>query len=711
MVLKSIRKCQVILVWVLVAGFLSFWPNQIQAAESPASYLIINQIRGNECCSPGSVEALREQLAAVTTNKLSAYFALRYDALIDPLYRDQIKAAQNQNPQIKPALLLEITPGLAQAAGVDYPGLPENWYQAQQAYTIGYAPEDRRKLIDQAVQTYQSVFGVTPEVTSTWMIDTDSVNYLHDTYGVKVHQITREQWGLDSYTLYGGPFHFPYPASRNWLFMPDFNQPEATMIVRQTVMDPLLVYGDTSSAFTSQPNDYSLDAKDFGYFERLVGQALTTGSQPGFVLLGLENSMAENHQQEFARQLSWLAKQVSEGKAVESTPTTIREAFSQEKPRLVQANDVTQKSADQAWWVTTAKYRVRLLQQNNQMAMTDIRLYDSQLSDPYAEYQAQQNGYWVAPFIIDTSLNHDQKQSRNWWKKWLLPPEVKSSHFEIISDTDLEPIGLRLPQRATGAELQAATTDGRVKLSYQTIDQQTITILFANDRITIEGLSSKAWEVLTNSVHGNSLYPIEVKSNGSKKEIQWLVDGKISHRLFLDKDNLQVTMQFGLDPALWTTVRDRYRYYFFPEAKLVTSPDPATTVFYVNNRYAIANRNPVRLVVAPKDEQGSPVGLTTPIAVTVTPESSLAQENAMPVISDTTAIKSDDVQFVDISYGYPGALIADIQIGSALQRQEKIYLAPDCVQTPTTCLRHPRQASWYVRAKIGEWWREKSMLW
>ena len=171
-----------------------------------------------------------------------------------------------------------------------------------------------QKIADYLFATFFEKFSYYPAVTSAWMIDTETLNYIHKEYGVKIQQITREQYGTDSYTLYGGPPHYPYPASKNWLFVPDYENNDPVLIVRQTVTDPLFNYGDNTSTFTSQPNDYMKNKKTFDYFKSLLDQAIDqSDNQTGFAMLGLENSMEDKFQQEYIAQLELLGKRNSEG--------------------------------------------------------------------------------------------------------------------------------------------------------------------------------------------------------------------------------------------------------------------------------------------------------------------------------------------------------------------------------------------------------------
>ena len=142
--------------------------------------------------------------------------------------------------------------------------------------------------------------------------------------------------------------------------------------------------------------------------------------------------------------------------------------------------------------------------------------------------------------------------------------------------------------------------------------------------------------------------------------------------------------------------RQKHYPLLFPE--LSEHPlDTQNTYLYKNNRFAIAGRNPVRLVLFPLDQYGYPVTLKT--------EPTITSEN-----------KIDQIE-VKAQSGYNGMLFLDFINGKPLKSQvtiEKdgwstkldIYFAPDCKRDIVYCLKHPQQAVWYINSFIGDKVRE-----
>ena len=335
---------------------LFLYASPVSATITPSALVTINQVRGEECCGKGSLANLELQLKTTSRLGLPATYAVRYDALTSVAYVQLLKKYKAAYPElIDIGIMIEIVPSLAEDAGVSYRGTNETWYQAHHAYTIGYPKQ-------------------------------------------------REQWGTDSYTLYGGPPHYPYPASKNWLMVPDFSTPDPVWIVRQTVTDPIYNYGDVSSAYTSQPNDYARDGKNIEYFKKLITQAFDIRVNPlGFACIGLENSMDTAFQQEYVKQLEWVAEQYEQVRLM-VTPVSVLSAVFRDHPvtSYTGASDTIRAS-----WITSPTYRIRIVRNGGETAITDIRVYSPVLTDPYNEVVAKHEGYWIVPFLLDGSRWHD----------------------------------------------------------------------------------------------------------------------------------------------------------------------------------------------------------------------------------------------------------------------------------------------------------------
>ena len=632
--------------------FLSFFKLFSTPAHASSQAIIINQVRGEEsCCQPGSLKNLKQQIQLHQQLNIPAHFLVRYDTLNNPSFVANLK---NTNLGI----LVEITPSLAQDAGVNYLATSQNSHQAQHAFTIGYSPKDRIKLVDQLFTRFYQRFNFYPQFSGGWMIDTPTLNHLQDKYQIKAHLITREQWGTDTYHLYGGPPHYPYPASRSWLFMPDYQNPSPVLILRQTITDPLYNYGDTTSSFTSQPNDYLNAGKNIDYFKHLLNQALFNQPHTGFALLGLENSMEEKYQQEFKLQLEYLKKLHQNNQVIFPSLNDLAKTWTN--------LPITTYTNGQATWVTTPNYRVRIITKNNQTLITDLRLYHPQLQDPYTNYQAVKEGYWITPYLIDGSLNQQQEKiTRSFWLKLFGPPPSPPSFTKPHSDLLNQTTALTIPQNPI-------------------FNQDSIVFNHANiNQFKYQNLNPP-----NHPIHFNEL------NNGFS--LSWKLDQKTSHQLKANCQDSQCTISFNLDPSLTTLAYKQQYPFLFPERK-PRPVDQKNTVLYVHNRYAIANRNPVRVIFIPKDKFGLPI----------IPEEEEKVDFVTTPLVTTSNQQDQSNQIIDLTSNQPVSTQLTITFQPKAdqplaEKSTTVFFAPNCKQNLKYCLLHPRQALWYTKAIIHD---------
>lgn len=641
-------------------GFFGAHSPILAAAEIPHYAVIINQVRGTECCDVGSIDAFREQQRALQDRNLAATFTIRYDALTNTEFVTAIK----NYPDFEYGGLLEITPSLAAAAKVEYRGTPENWFEAQHVFLVGYSQDERAALIDAYMKQFAAVFNTYPETTNAWMIDPFSLQYLREQYGVVTHEITREQFGTDSYTLYGGPPHYPYWSGEDWAFMPSESAQNSTLILRQTITDPVYNYGDQTSAFTSQPNDYRLRGADTSYFSHLFLQAHNqpVGNGYTYAQLGIENSLTQENQEEFFRQLDivsdWQAK-------ANNTVVTAQGFYAIVRALPVQQISVyhgaSQNDPDeQAWWITTPKYRVRLRLSDEKLSITDLRVYDEQFPDPYLTDTAKSMGWWIVPFVLDGSRGSSGTQVGQAARNDVL--KNRPSSYPNVSSWLL--------------------LDGVTNSSF----------VFSKNGLQFEVNNKPLIEFLPNSFELLQSVSKSLDSQPPVNSYAWtLRSGEQSWGFLAEND---VFTSFS-NPELLAGERKDQKLLLFPEIQL-GEPHSEKTSLYINNRYAIAGRNPARLVLFPRDRKNFPVLLAGPPTISLS--STEATASSLP------AHGSNGMIFIDIDSQEPIRVIAKISTGKYSQ-EETVYLAPNCAREFLYCLTHPQQAYWYARSVLSDKFR------
>lgn len=680
---------------LLLLGFFLVYllsPFKVLAQQEPAHVLFINQVRGSECCAKGSLENLKAQVEVFTKNNIPAFFALRYDTLNDEKYVTYLKEVHQKRPDIiQLGLLIEITPQLAGEAKVKYQGSDYKWFEGQNAFTIGYTLEERKKIIDLVFSKFFQLFHFYPKLTSAWMLDTDSLNYLHNNYKVLVHQFTREQWGVDSYTLYGGPPHYPYPASKNWAFIPDYGSKNPLLIVRQAITDPLFNYGDTTNTFTSQANDYSQD-KTTDYFIKLVNQAVNQSEQTGFVTLGLENSMERKYQDEYLKQINYINELKIQRKVKFPTLQELFNFWSTKKTTLYFGRDLLGKTSDEAYWITTPSYRARLRIKNNQVLLTDLRLFNSDYSDPYKTYVARKEGFWIVPYLIDGSHWYKPLQDkRSFLQRFFSPPIPGNVFPEAQKDLKTETAHISFPTLAQGKDIQVVRENNEVvKLAYQTSFQERTEIIFQQDKIIVTPADKD--KVLYKDYPFKSL-PIRFIRLNDGFKLEWWIGNDLAYAIQNQCENSQCAITFLNNPDLLQQIRVKQYPFLFPEP-VGRELSENNTILYVHNPYAIAGRNPVRIIVMTKDIYDLPTILSQPITIQT--------DSPIGKISNTQDLMNKPVQYVDLYHPSPQSFLISVAVSENVTKKARVFFAPNCKNEIKYCLFHPTQTFWYLNAIIRD---------
>ena len=642
--------------------------------------LIINQVRGSECCDVGNLVHFQEQITNAQNLNLPANFSLRFDVLGDPLYQEIITPLINSE-MVSFGALLEVTPNLAAAAGVAYDGDETNWYHANHAFLIGYSPEDRQKIIDTYFQVFLEAFGQYPNFSTAWMIDSTSLQHLQSEYNIKLHQITREQFGTDSYTLYGGPPHYPYYPSQNWVLVPDKEQVlNAPLIVRQTITDPVYNYGDRSNSFTSQPNDYALRQDTIDYFNHLFQQAHNQPQPYTFALIGLENSMPTESQAEYLRQLQIVSQwqqqnpqnlvlkaadfaQIYQEKQYQNLPVTIYQGQDQ------------YNSEEKAWWITTDRYRARLRLSKETLTLTDLRIYDTSFNDPYRDKVADNLGWWIVPFVLDSSrfyqnAPYDYSYVRN---DSLLNRQKKT-----------QPDSLVLTQKLK--------SDSMIEFDFSEDEQQFAFKVDGQEIITFSTMSFSSPALTEPKKFDSEFYNVD-----QSVQLKWLDPQdktQFSWGFNFEEDSKKL-VAFSNSNTL-ESARNLQPFLLFPE---ITSDAVSSlnSELIPSNAYAMANRNPTRFILYLRNQNHQPALMEELPEITTTNPDQIKIK-----ISDQD--QQNGSIYIDLFSEQPLKTKLTVKVGDFSKTLPAIF-APNCGSEPFYCLKHPIQSWWWLRNKMGDWAR------
>lgn len=165
-------------------------------------------------------ETTKQELALAKEYGIENTFLLQYDALIDERYINLFKNEANETTEL--GLWFEIPKPLLDKAGLPWrgrEGLTWDWHVVP-GFSMAYTQEERKLLIDTAMNDFKKIFGFYPKTVASWLIDSYSVTYLAEKYSISAIGICRDQTATDSYNLIGGYFNQAYYPSKVNMFTP-----------------------------------------------------------------------------------------------------------------------------------------------------------------------------------------------------------------------------------------------------------------------------------------------------------------------------------------------------------------------------------------------------------------------------------------------------------------------------------------------------------
>jgi hypothetical protein len=292
---------------------LSFFVPVVKAAEVNTScsnrYLtLVNPVRGRNLWSDSTLSSLINQYAEIKKYSFSATWLLQYDALNNG---DLINEVLSFDEHQEKGVFLEVSRDLTDDSGVSYP-IYDRWSDPGAVFLSAYSLSQRRLIIDTLYSKFKKIFGYYPNSIGAWWIDSYSLDYIKNKYGLDAVMIVAPQKTTDSYGVWGQWWGVPYYLSVYNVLVPDSGAAKLDPVVIQWAQrDPLLGYGDgpSFSNFSLQANDYIRSGKDTNYFINLARQYLDCRNSIGQITVGLETGMESvGYFSEYQKQLQALSQ-------------------------------------------------------------------------------------------------------------------------------------------------------------------------------------------------------------------------------------------------------------------------------------------------------------------------------------------------------------------------------------------------------------------
>ena len=341
-------------------------------------------------------ETIRNQLVLMKQYGLPGTYALKYDALMDPHYQELLKDYLDDNDEI--SAWWEVPSELCERAGIrfnDSHNDEEFDDRVDSAYSLGYTPEERMKLVDAYMEDFYSVFGKYPKSIGSWVLDNVTLGYAAEKYGVVAGCICRDQLGVDGFTLWGGyPNGVYYPSKKN-IFLPAQTEENQLNVPVFRLLGPDPIYNFEADARDKLQGVYSLepawlpgrDPKFIGWIFGCLTDEDALGV--GYAQVGQENNFLwENIRPGFEPQIKHVEKLQKEGKlrieTMAQSAQWYRQQYRLSAPMSYQAShDWIEGSDLSVQNYASCNYRVSLMQEEGRLRIRDMFQYREAYASRY----------------------------------------------------------------------------------------------------------------------------------------------------------------------------------------------------------------------------------------------------------------------------------------------------------------------------------------
>jgi len=356
-------------------------------------------------------------------------YLLQYDTLIDPIYRDIL--AKNCKVGDEIGFWFEVVKDLGEDAGVKRDGREGlTWdHYVKPGFLMSYNKADKFKIIDTAMAKFYEFYGKYPSTVGSWLIDSESMEYMSEKYKTDAFIICREQWGMDGYTLFGAPYYGAYYPSKNNMMSPAINKENQinTPVFKMYVNDPIYCYyeyakekynGINWGLFTQEPgwiygqtkswNEWQFDNLFDG--EKTGFQYLQLGQENGFDWLDrVEPAIIMQHELLKERKERYGFEYATVGEM----GRIFKKQYSETPEKAVGALTDWNNNNNKSVWYNNKNYRINVFSDKERVWIRDYRLFDDNYRDVYLDNPCQTASatYDTLPLMDGIRFNGGDKRA------------------------------------------------------------------------------------------------------------------------------------------------------------------------------------------------------------------------------------------------------------------------------------------------------------
>ena len=387
---------------------------------------IVNFVRGCEPRKPKDLYTpVAQEIVVNRENGLKSTFLLQYDAMLRPNFQELFLREQGADMEL--GLWFEMCRPLTEAVGIEWrgrPGFDWDWY-VDPGFLPAYTPKQREMLIDEAFAKFYEIFGYSPRVAGSWLLDAHSMAYMSEKYHLEAMCICREQYAVDAYTLWGGYYSGGYyPSRRNMLCPAQTEQMQInTPVFRMLGIDPIYGYDEGKHApkiggcYTMEPCwpcGKDREVMEW-YFRSYYGNPSLAMSQ---ATTGQENSFGwDRFEDGYRLQIELIRRYAENGQlrveTLGETGAAFRKQFRKTPAAALSALEDWSGNDLQSVWFSSAYYRANLFRKGNRLYFRDMQYFDEKVREDFLEAscRAWKAAYGNLPLVDNRFWSNENQEA------------------------------------------------------------------------------------------------------------------------------------------------------------------------------------------------------------------------------------------------------------------------------------------------------------
>lgn len=387
---------------------------------------IVNFVRGCEPRKPKDLYTpVAQEIVVNRENGLKSTFLLQYDAMLRSDFQELFLREQGADMEL--GLWFEMCRPLTEAVGIEWrgrPGFDWDWY-VDPGFLPAYTPKQREMLIDEAFAKFYEIFGYSPRVAGSWLLDAHSMAYMSEKYHLEAMCICREQYAVDAYTLWGGYYSGGYyPSRRNMLCPAQTEQMQInTPVFRMLGIDPIYGYDEGKHApkiggcYTMEPCwpcGKDREVMEW-YFRSYYGNPSLAMSQ---ATTGQENSFGwDRFEDGYRLQIKLIKRYAENGQlrvaTLGETGAAFRKQFRKTPAAALSALEDWSGNDLQSVWFSSAYYRANLFRKGNRLYFRDMQYFDEKVREDFLEAscRAWKAAYGNLPLVDNRFWSNENQEA------------------------------------------------------------------------------------------------------------------------------------------------------------------------------------------------------------------------------------------------------------------------------------------------------------